>query len=377
MKQRQFVYVPALNPRTFMFFYFKGTSGRAYSFRTFPPAGGEGLSYAEAYRFTVDEILKMAELRFDAPTWPTSDHAFWRGQIAALNERYLQPARHGAVPSPDLSPGQPASRKAEVASDGRKVVVGGRQIQVRFPVIGLERLLAHPVKGAKPQDMERILSSPRSEDYVTWNVLQLLLSPAAAGWWPALLDLARADNPRISLPEQDTPALDPWRTISSPAAYEQRSRARMAASGDPAWRVRSANPKPVEGRTEVDLVADGRECLVFIEAKLESDISMATTYDPVRNQIIRNVDVLLETCGRRTPAFWILAKDRAPGRAYVQLIETYRRDPQILAAALPHRDAEVVATVARNLAILCWRDVLNWLKSPPDAVLAELRRRVG
>lgn len=58
---------------------------------------------------------------------------------------------------------------------------------------------------------------------------------------------------------------------------------RLAESQCPSWVMRSKDPKPVEGNSEIALVLSTRNPLGFIEAKLGSDVSMTTTYDPARN----------------------------------------------------------------------------------------------
>ena len=86
-----------------------------------------------------------------------------------------------------------------------------------------------------------------------------------------------------SLTSGKPPAIGLWRQVPSPRAYERASRVRMARSNNADWRKRAANPRPVEGPTEVDAVFEGAEFLVFVEAKLGSDVSEQTTYDPLRN----------------------------------------------------------------------------------------------
>jgi hypothetical protein len=56
----------------------------------------------------------------------------------------------------------------------------------------------------------------------------------------------------------------------------------------------------VEGNSEIDLIIESSSLLIYIEAKLDSDISMRTTHDPARNQIIRNIDCLLDSARGRT-----------------------------------------------------------------------------
>ena len=57
-----------------------------------------------------------------------------------------------------------------------------------FPFVDLDQLLAHP-KARKREDLGRILQSPQSEDWLTWNVLRAIQHRAS--WWPALVSLAK------------------------------------------------------------------------------------------------------------------------------------------------------------------------------------------
>lgn len=375
MKQRQFIYAPAINPGTFLFFFHRG---RSYSFRDYVTGASVITTYHDEYPYSVDQVYDLAELHFEAPTHPTEDLAFWRKQIMDLNRRYLADRLQSA--SGERVQTQPATVSVRASRPPLQQSTGHtEQESPSFPLLAVDRLLSHPVKGAKPQDLDRIFHAPRSEDYVTWNVLQLLIQDRQAEWWPTLLDLARADAPRTLLAyhEDEEPTLDAWRLYGTPPAYETASRQRMADSDNPAWIVRSRDPRPVEGRSEIDLVIEGRRCLVFVEAKLHSDISQRTTYDPERNQIVRNVDCLLEGSGSRMPAFWVLAKDRDASRDYTRLMRAYRERPALLAAALPHRSVAAIERVSRNLAIIRWEDLLASLSHVPADLRRELERRFG
>lgn len=90
MKRRQLIYIPEIEPSTFLFFYFKGDTGRSYSLRDYtvsynPPRRTD----AHQYPFTAEEILVKARYTFPADTVSTKDIDYWREQIEALNERYL------------------------------------------------------------------------------------------------------------------------------------------------------------------------------------------------------------------------------------------------------------------------------------------------
>jgi hypothetical protein len=113
----------------------------------------------------------------------------------------------------------------------------------------------------------------------------------------------------------------------------------------------------VEGNSEIDFIFESSSLLVCVEAKLDSDISMRTTYDPDRNQIARNIDCLLDSAAGRTPYFWMFVRDVSPSRAYSQLMTRYQEDPKILARDLPHRDPAVLQQVAQGLTILTWREI--------------------
>ena len=155
----------------------------------------------------------------------------------------------------------------------------------------------------------------------------------------------------------------------------------MQSSGKAKWVKRAQNPQPVEGPSEIDIIFDHEHFLVYVEAKLGSDVSMRTTYDPQRNQIIRNIDCLIASAGKRKPIFWLLVKDEAPTREYVRLINNYKADPSLLILDLPHRDAETLRDIAQSLTILLWSDFRELVCSPgfdPEttAVQQELEHRI-
>ena len=198
-----------------------------------------------------------------------------------------------------------------------------------------------------------------------------------------MLKLTELKNRHIAdaLSASDPPEVIFWRTVPSPRRYEVASRRRMASSQNELWIQRAKNSDPVEGASEVDITLAGKKCLVFIEAKLSHDISLRTTYDPGRNQIIRNIDCLLESAGDSTPYFWMACRDCGPSRSYVQAVESYRSNPMLLADALPHRDPDVLADVIRRTTIFLWRELealidLASLDSDRREVLEELRRRI-
>jgi hypothetical protein len=157
----------------------------------------------------------------------------------------------------------------------------------------------------------------------------------------------------------------------------------MRASGDPLLAARSKDPKPVEGNSEIDVVIESGSFVIYVEAKLEADISMRTTYDPARNQIVRNIDCVLDAAAARAPHFWMFVRDAGSGRAYTELMRQYRDQPGLLVRELPHRDPVALRELARGLVVLTWREISDGIceTAPHDSELLlsvkrELRHRI-
>lgn len=109
---------------------------------------------------------------------------------------------------------------------------------------------------------------------------------------------------------------------------------------------------------------------VLFEAKVLSDCSCDVTFDARRNQIARNIDVMLDAnptlmapLSLRDPERTLFAlltprmfKDHPRSRLYGSLMESYRSRPDSLAEDLPHRTADW-PSVSRRLAWLTWEDL--------------------
>ena len=246
-----------------------------------------------------------------------------------------------------------------------------------FPFIDCDLLLKHR-KARKHGDPSSILQSPNSEDWLTWNVLRLL--QRRTDWWPAVVRLMSAQGlARCDLLAPDPPpVVDFWRQVRSPPAYGCASRERMHRSRNAAWRKRATNPRAVEGPTEVDAVFDDDRYLVFVEAKLSRDVSKGTKYDPLRNQIERNIDCAIEQAGSREPVFSMFVKDRQPDSAHSRIIECYRSDVSVLQARLPHRDPDLLSRMVANIAVVEWREIVALLPDTRESaeILTEIHRRI-
>lgn len=364
--KRQMMLVPEVNPSSFVFFFEKGNSGTSWSIRDYSITNRVRVYRPSDFNHTADYFFQNARHALNAPAHDTNDLAFWHQHTVELNQRY---GVAGVAASPfAISPSVPIAQKSQPASS--------------FPVLNLDQLMALP-KGRKAQDMERILHSACSEDWITWNFFQLLQRRRPADWWQRILETAHRRNQLLDLVRNPAtgPSASFWTLVRSPEKYQEESRKRMMASRNAVWRARAASSEPVEGPSEIDVTIEHRDFLVFIEAKLGSDISMNTTYDPHRNQIVRNIDCLLDRAGQRSAAFWMMVKDAEPSRAYAQLMDAYKADPRLLARDLPHRNPESVERISRNLTIILWSDFGDLIRqSDPDAkvagVMRELERRI-
>jgi len=144
----------------------------------------------------------------------------------------------------------------------------------------------------------------------------------------------------------------------------------------------------LEGATNVDalLLNEDTGLAVLLEAKVLSDISSHTSYDAARNQLARNVDVMLDAndtladplCRRRVESSFLVLLTpemfRAPAgrssRLYGAKYDVYKSDEAALAADLPHRNAQPSewSETARRLGWATWEDFrrvdalcCNWL----------------
>jgi hypothetical protein len=346
-KKRQMIVLPEVNASTFLVFFERGNAGYSWSMRDYSARHRGPERYAREFGWSSSEVRQKATFSFDAPTVDAGQLRFWHEYTLSGNKLFL---KGGTTP---CSIGMPPQSPQKTI---------GSQPVAQFPILNLAALRALP-KATKRQDLERMLSSPDSEDWVTWSLLNLLIAQRPLDWWRQLVAAGRTANKglQLSIGAQDHPRLEFWRKVPSPAGYEQASRMRMRQSADPHVAARSRNPKPVEGDSEIDVVLSTNRHLVFIEAKLHSDISMHTTYDPCRNQIIRNIDCLLESASYREPFFWMIVRDSEPRRMYCQLVDEYGRHPETLISQLPHRDPEALKKIVQSIAVIRWQDLAGSL----------------
>ncbi len=128
----------------------------------------------------------------------------------------------------------------------------------------------------------------------------------------------------------------------------------------------------LEGPTHADvlLVNADNGFALLIEAKVVSDISYGVSFDVMRNQLARTIDVSLDAHPALPPPLSARRPDRtlivlqtpkmfqkAPeSRLYGWLLNSYRSDPSALCRDLPHRTAAEIGDVSKRLGWLTWED---------------------
>jgi hypothetical protein len=167
-------------------------------------------------------------------------------------------------------------------------------------------------------------------------------------------------------------------TLPSPETYVQWLRLNLGSRHLIPYVLHAAqraNARTLEGATHVDALvvnADNGFSLL-VEAKVLSDISCVVSFDVFRNQIARNVDVMLESSAglgppldaRRpdrslflllSPAFF---RDRPQSRLYGWLFNEYKSLPSALQRDLPHRDSVNWPDVVRRLGWVTFEGIAS------------------
>lgn len=162
-------------------------------------------------------------------------------------------------------------------------------------------------------------------------------------------------------------------SLPSPRAYKEWLSENLAWRQFIPYILDSAYQKRnLEGATSVDalLLNAGSGFAIIIEAKVLSDISYGVVYDVMRNQLIRNIDVLMENnhdlpdpLNKRDPDKTLfllitpkLFKDNPTTRLYGHKFNSYRSDPHSLALDLPHRSGIDWEGLSKRLGWLTFED---------------------
>jgi hypothetical protein len=191
------------------------------------------------------------------------------------------------------------------------------------------------------------LRSENSEDAVTWNVFRSLRQIAPAAWLP---ELVRRGLPGTNILYADRAALSLWVSVNPPSS--------LLVDGD-------------EGVSEIDIVIEGSSWVWFIEAKYRSDISTGTTTRPLRDQVLRNIDVGSYYAGVRDFFFTLLvdSAERSPFGA--QMVSRYKdlTTPRSLLSG--HRPDGLMNLKA--VTLLTWSDLAAALTAASSSQRADER----
>ena len=326
-----------------------GWSVRDYS------SGQVRLLPARALGRPIDEIVAAPKhvgcLAFQAPRVSISNQNFWKTLTDELGQRFLA---------------SKTSRLIAVSSGGYPVVAEAEFLRATAHLTAFER--------------ERILRSPRSQEWTVWNAMQLLMEARPAGWWNDVGREAAVLNPGNQFSYGvGPPGVEFWKPVGASSAYDQWRRVQMAQSPrNGREKVRAMDSKPLELPTRVDMAFDGGSWLVFAESGVR--MGMRTAEDPRRNRLVQLADCLMTEAKGRPCALWVLGRDRSPEREYVQLVERYRSSPEMFAAELPYHPAEALYKLAQRLTVLRWSDVVGGLVArqvSDDPVMARVRKELG
>jgi hypothetical protein len=162
--------------------------------------------------------------------------------------------------------------------------------------------------------------------------------------------------------------------LPSPTSYKRWLRENLRQRNLIPYVIRAASRagnRDFEGATHVDalLINASNGFALLVEAKVLSDISYQVSFDVARNQLARNIDVMLE----QNPLLQSPLRDRDPEkslfvfqspamfkkhphvRLYGWLLQDYK-NPDAIARDLPHRGERNWSSVASRIGWLTWED---------------------
>ena len=212
----------------------------------------------------------------------------------------------------------------------------------------------HPDLAAMRGEKREMMRSENSEDALTWNVFRSLAQVDPAFWLPLLHAKAFGSLPPPPLPHIVTTHL--WMEVQPP----------------PSLRLHQTDEDP----SEIDVMIETELSVWFIEAKFKSDISIRTTNNPTRDQIIRNLDVGSWYAGVRDFYFALLIMDEEKSPKGAQVLKTVW--PKL--PSLAHRP-DLMQNI-KGCGRLLWRDVASVLDdvaehAPRDDERGYARRAEG
>jgi hypothetical protein len=175
------------------------------------------------------------------------------------------------------------------------------------------------------------LRSENSEDAVTWNVFRSLRQIDPSVWLPELC--------RRGLPE-----MPPLPTVRCTVTL-------WVAANPPIGLLEDGD----EGVSEIDVVIEAPSFAWFIEAKYRSDISTGTTTRPLRDQVLRNIDVGSVYAGVRQFFFSLLVSSAERSPLGAEAVGRYRDLAVPRALLSSHRPDGL--TNLKAVTLISWADL--------------------
>lgn len=123
------------------------------------------------------------------------------------------------------------------------------------------------------------------------------------------------------------------------------------------------NGLPLETHTHIDVLIETNELIIPIEAKFTSDIDYQRTYNCIRNQIARTIDVSIEVAKKVKPSKKVIFLLCVPrylynkGRYYYFKMKDYE-NLENLKQDLPHQ-AESIKACFDSMHVVFWEDIAS------------------
>ena len=89
LRKRQMLFVPEVNPTSFVFFFEKGDSGLSWSIRDYSEKGAPKQYGRSNFPWTADQVREKAKYSFDAPAVDTNENDYWHERTCEYNKTYL------------------------------------------------------------------------------------------------------------------------------------------------------------------------------------------------------------------------------------------------------------------------------------------------
>lgn len=163
------LFIPEVNPASFVFFFERGGSGASWSIRDYSVPNRVCTLRPVDRPWMADDIFLKARRALDAPAHDTNDLAFWHNYTADVNGQYKLAS----------SLSRPIGGEAASAPSNRPP-------RAVFPMLDLDQFSPLLPKA----DDDRVLSSPNSEDWLTRNALHLLQLEHPHDWLESMLAAA-------------------------------------------------------------------------------------------------------------------------------------------------------------------------------------------